>query len=88
MRHAQRPWGSGTTTPTGDGDFTPEVSPGAGADVPGGWPVIPSEELSRHSRDGEGNEDPGLAERVVEPIAPGRRAAGRGRKGKGKGKGS
>jgi hypothetical protein len=84
MRRAQRPWGSGNTTPTGDGDYTPEVSPAAGADVPGGWPVIPREELSRRSRAGEGNEDPGLAERVVERVAHGRRADGRrgaGRKG-------
>jgi hypothetical protein len=89
MRRAQRPRGSGDTTPTGDGDFTPEVSPVAGADVPGGWPVIPREELNRpsrveesrveESRVEEGNENPGLTERVVERIAHGRKGAGRGR---------
>jgi len=78
MRHAQRPWGgSGSITPTGDGDYTPQVTPVASADVPGGWPVIPREELSRRSRAGEGNEDPGLAERVVERVAHGRRSDGR-----------
>jgi len=79
MRRTQRPWGSGSTTPTGDGDYTHEVSPvtGApvpGADVPGGWPVVPREESSGHSRVGEGNEDPGLTERVVERIAEAPRA--------------
>jgi serine/threonine-protein phosphatase 2B catalytic subunit len=74
MRRAQRPWGSGDTTPTGEGDYAHDVSPVAGADVPGGWPVVPREEPSRHSRVGEGNEDPGLTERMVERIADGPRA--------------
>jgi hypothetical protein len=70
MLRAQHSWGSGNTTPTGDG-ITPEISPGAGADVPGGWPVVPREELSRR-RVGEGSkEDGGQTERR------GRRAAGR-----------
>jgi hypothetical protein len=74
MRRTQRPWGSGSTTPTGDGDFTPEVSPVAGADVPGGWPVIPREESSGHGRVAESNEDPGLTERMAERIAEAPRA--------------
>jgi hypothetical protein len=56
MRRAQRPWGSGNTTPTGEGALTPEVSPATpapGADVPGGWPIIPREDLSRRSVVGE-----------------------------------
>jgi len=50
MRHGQRPWGSGNTTPTGDGDVSRDLSPGAGADVPGGWPVVPTEDLRRRGR--------------------------------------
>ncbi|KAI0002543.1 Metallo-dependent phosphatase-like protein [Russula compacta] len=72
MQRAQRPWGSGNSTPTGDG---PELSP-AGAEVPGGWPMFQREELGRHGV-GEGNEDGGLAERVAERIAHGRRATDR-----------
>lgn len=73
MQRAQRPWGSGNTTPTGD---APEFSPGAGPDVPGGWPMFQREELGRHGV-GEGNADGGLAERVTERIAHGRRATDR-----------
>jgi hypothetical protein len=88
----RRPWGSGTTTPTGEGDNTP-ISPGPGADVPGGWPVpvvpdvpivpvvpvVPIEEPSRRTSRIEGDEE------VERPAPVGRNARGRraGRKGKG-----
>ncbi|SRR5229473_6824959 len=62
MRRTQRPWGSGNTTPTGE-DVSHDLSPGASADVPGGWPVIPSEDLRRRSRISEGGEDGRVAER-------------------------
>lgn len=72
MRRAHRPWGSGNTTPTGEHDLSHELPPGAGADVPGGWPVVPSEDLGRR-RGGEGGED----RRLVEQRVPhGRRAPG------------
>jgi hypothetical protein len=70
---AQRPWGSGNTTPTGEGDVSHELSPGAGADVPGGWPMVPGEDL-RQRRVGEGGGDERHTERVVER---GRRATNR-----------
>lgn len=57
MRHTQRPLGSGNTTPTGEGNAPHGLSPGAGADVPGGWPVVPSEDLRRRSRVGDGGDD-------------------------------
>ena len=68
----KRPWGSGNTTPTGEADLSGELSPGAGGDVPGGWPVAPSvvpsvvprEDLGRR-RGGEGGEDGRRAERRV-----------------------
>lgn len=63
MRHTQRPWGSGNTTPTGEGDVSHDLSPGAGADVPGGWPVVQTEDLRRRSRVGDGGEDGRHAER-------------------------
>jgi hypothetical protein len=63
MRRTQRPWGSGNTTPTGEGDFSHNLSQGAVADVPGGWPVVPTEDLRRRSRIGDGGEDGRLAER-------------------------
>ncbi|KAI9451336.1 Metallo-dependent phosphatase [Russula earlei] len=77
MRHTQRPRGSGNSTPSGEGDVTPELPPAVGADVPGGWPVVPREESSKR-RVGDGKEDRGHAERVVERrSAPGRRASDR-----------
>ncbi|KAF8504454.1 Metallo-dependent phosphatase [Russula emetica] len=63
MRRTQRPWGSGNTTPTGEGDVSHDLSQGAVADVPGGWPVVPTEDLRRRSRVGDGGEDGRLAER-------------------------
>lgn len=63
MRRPPRPWGSGNSTPTGEGDVSHELSPGAGADVPGGWPVVPTEDLRRRSRVGDGGEDGRHAER-------------------------
>jgi len=63
MQRTQRPWGSGNTTPTGEGDVSHHLSQGAAADVPGGWPVIPTEDLRRRSRAGDGGEDGRLAER-------------------------
>ena len=60
----KRPWGSGNTTPTGEADLSQELSPGASGDVPGGWPVIPREDLSRR-RGGEGGEDVRHAEHRV-----------------------
>jgi hypothetical protein len=62
MQRTQRPWGSGNTTPTGEVDVSPMLSPG-GADVPGGWPVVPREDLRRRSRVGDGGEDERHAER-------------------------
>jgi hypothetical protein len=78
MRRAQRPWGSGNTTPTGEGDLSHEIPPGAGADVPGGWPipVVPREDLGQR-RVGEGGEDGRLAERRVERVTRGRRGTDR-----------
>jgi hypothetical protein len=63
MRRTQRPWGSGNTTPTGESDASPTLSPGAGAEVPGGWPVVPREDLRRRSRAGDGGDDGRVAER-------------------------
>jgi len=73
----QHPRGSasGNTTPSGEGDFTHEVPLGVGADVPGGWPVIPGEEPG--GRWAEGKDDRGHAERVGERIAHGRRGGDR-----------
>lgn len=62
MRHAQRPWGSGNTTPTGESDYSHDLSP-AVADVPGGWPTVQTEDLRRRSRVGDGGDDGRLAER-------------------------
>ena len=70
----RRPWGSGNTTPTGEGDVPHELSPGAGADVPGGWPIIPREDSGRRR---EGGEDGRHAERVVQQVQRGRRATNR-----------
>ena len=63
MRHSQHPWGSGNSTPTGEGDVSRNVSQGAVADVPGGWPTVQTEDLRRRSRAGDGGEDGRLAER-------------------------
>jgi hypothetical protein len=76
MRRTQRPWGSGNTTPTGEGDISHDLSPGASADVPGGWPVVPREDLGQR-RVGEGGEDGRLAERRVERVTRSRRASDR-----------
>ncbi|KAH9965239.1 Metallo-dependent phosphatase [Russula dissimulans] len=78
MRRPQHSWGSGSgnTTPSGEGDVSAELPPGVGADVPGGWPVIPREEPGVH-RAGEGMNDRGHAERVGERIAHGRRGGDR-----------
>lgn len=77
MRRTQRPWGSGNTTPTGEGDVSHE---GAGADVPGGWPVpvvVPREDLGQR-RVGEGGEDGRLPERrTKERVTRGRRGTDR-----------
>jgi hypothetical protein len=75
----RRPWGSGNTTPTGEGDVPHELSPGAGADVPGGWPIIPREDTGRRMV-GESGEDGRHAERVVQQVQQvqrGRRATNR-----------
>jgi hypothetical protein len=79
MLRAQHSWGSGHTTPTGDG-ISPEISPGAGADVPGGWPVVPVVPREELSRPGVGE---GSKEKEVGGAKGrrGRRAAGRGRTG-------
>jgi hypothetical protein len=71
MQRTQRPWGSGNTTPTGEGDVSHDLSQGAAADVPGGWPAVQTEDLRRRSRVSEGGEDRRLAER-----SHGRRGAG------------
>lgn len=64
MQRAHRPWGSGNTTPTGEGGVSHDLlSPGAGADVPGGWPIAQTEDLRRRSRIGDGGEDRRHAER-------------------------
>jgi len=76
MRRTQRPWGSGNNSPTGEGDASPILSQGGSAPVPGGWPVVPREDLNRR-RIAEGAEDGRLAERMVERIAHGRRASDR-----------
>lgn len=70
----KRPWGSGNTTPTGEADLSHELSPGAGGDVPGGWPVpvVPREDLGRR-RGGEGGED---GRRVEHRVPHSRRAPG------------
>jgi hypothetical protein len=62
MRRTQRSWGSGNTTPSGE-DVSHDLSPGPSAGVPGGWPVIPTEDLRRRSRVSEGGEDGRVAER-------------------------
>ena len=56
MRHTQRPWGSGNTTPTGEGNTSHDLSQAA-AGVPGSWPVIPTEDVHRRSRVSDGGED-------------------------------
>jgi hypothetical protein len=63
MRRAQRPRGSGNSTPTGEGDVSHDLSQGAVTDVPGGWPVVQTEDVRRRSRVGDGGEDRRLAER-------------------------
>jgi hypothetical protein len=63
MRRTQRPWGSGNTTPTAEGDVSHDLSQGSVADVPGGWPAVQTEDLRRRSRAGDGGEDRRLAER-------------------------
>jgi len=63
MRRTQRPWGSGNSTPTGEGDLSHDLSQGAVADVPGGWPVVQTEDLRRRSRAGDGGEDGRVAQR-------------------------
>ena len=77
MRHTQRPpWGSGSTTPTGEGDGAHELSPGARADVPGGWPVVPREDFGQR-RGGEGDEGGEGGRRTERVVDRGRRATGR-----------
>jgi hypothetical protein len=63
MRRTQRPWGSGNTTPTGEGEISHDLSQGAVADAPGGWPVVQTEDARRRSRVGDGGEDGRRAER-------------------------
>ena len=67
MQRTQRPWGSGNTIPTGDGDVSHDLSQGAvvGYNVPGGWPVVQTEDLPVRwrSRAGDRGEDRRLAER-------------------------
>ena len=74
--HMQRGWGSGSTTPTVEGDGTPEVSPGAGAssDVPGAWPspIGMEDMIRRRIEDEEGAG--GFVERMAERLAYGRRS--------------
>ena len=45
MQRTQRPWGSGYTTPTGESEVSYDLSQGAVADVPGGLPVVQTEDL-------------------------------------------
>jgi len=74
--HMQRGWGSGSTTPTVEGDGTPEVSPGAGAssDVPGAWPSpIGMEDMMRRRIEDEEGAG-GFVERMAERLAYGRRS--------------
>jgi serine/threonine-protein phosphatase 2B catalytic subunit len=69
--HVQRPWGSGSSTPTGEGEG--EVSPGAAgasSDVPGAWPGAMGMERGHEDDEGGG----GFVERMAERLAYGRRA--------------
>jgi serine/threonine-protein phosphatase 2B catalytic subunit len=70
--HTQRAWGSGSSSPTGEGDATtPEVSPaaaGPSTGVPGAWP-------SPMAMDEDGNS--GFVERMADRLAYGRRATDR-----------
>jgi hypothetical protein len=66
----QRAWGSGNSTPTGEGDGTPVVSPGAGSSTepPGGWP-------SPMALDDD--ETGNAVERMADRLAYGRRGINR-----------
>jgi hypothetical protein len=77
MRHphtgpTQRAWGSGSSSPTAEGDATtPEASPsvaGPSTGVPGAWP-------SPIAMDEDGNS--GFVERMADRLAYGRRATDR-----------
>jgi hypothetical protein len=71
MQRTQRPLSSGNTIPMGEGDVSYDLSQGAVADVPGGRPVVQTEDLRRRSKISDGSEDKRLAELstvVEEPV--------------------